>query len=83
MSKEILKVKVIKCSYYKYWYKDYIGEVFEVVGEKDHELFKVVHPPKKAIDYVRSNEDWRGELHIQKKDCEDEFFALMRSIINE
>ena len=30
MTKTTLKIKIVKCSHEKYWYKDRVGEIFNV-----------------------------------------------------
>jgi len=78
------KVKVLTCCEPNFWYKDYLGQVFTVVeDEGDIQLWRVLNPPKKAVRYVQERENgWKGDLFLQKRDCEDEFFILMRSVVD-
>ena len=78
-----LKVKVLTCSEPNFWYKDYIGKVFKVLEYNDN-TFQVLNKPRHAVDYVRLRElNWDGNLFLQKRDCEDEFFSYMRSVLDE
>lgn len=77
-----MKVKIERCSAPIFWYKDYIGKVFEV--EENGTTYKVIHPPKKAMTYVKQrNPEWTGSLYLCVEDCEDEFFIAMRNVIEE
>jgi len=80
---EILKVKVLKCSEANFWYKEYVGKIFKVVKEpNDDDVWRVINPPRKAVKYIRETSNWRGGLWLQRKDCEDEFFILMRTVLD-
>lgn len=80
-----MKVKIEKCYSPVFWYKDYIGKVFEVregIGRSVN--WEVVNPPKEAMMYVRKrNPDWGGTLYVCVDDCEDEFFIVMRNVLEE
>lgn len=80
-----MKVKIERCSAPIFWYKDYIGKVFEVEPREGIETtFLVLNPPQKAVDYVRlRNNIWEGNLYICIEDCEDEFFIAMRNVVEE
>lgn len=80
-----MKVKIERCSAPIFWYRDYIGKIFEVEEVIDsHRTYRVLNPPKKAIKYIREkNVDWIGGIYICVEDCEDELFIAMRNIIEE
>lgn len=56
-----MTVKIIKCSSSLYWYKDSIGEKFEVT-EDVFDFFKIDHEVEKFHTKV-------GGLLIDEKDC--------------
>jgi hypothetical protein len=59
-----MKIKIIKCSSDNYWYKDYIGEIFNVL-ESESKAFKVEY--KSICDYFVQHEDCKIINNTQQK----------------